>query len=176
MQGVRLKNGLTLPAHVVVFATGVRPFTDLAHDLHHEEDGSLTVDETLCAAPGVWAVGDIASYPAPEGRRRIEHWRVAQQQGRLAAKNMLGEHHAFDRVPFFWTTHFGTRFEYLGYAREWDSVKMLGSFEDKRFAVLYGEEGMLKAVLSCGENTATAELLVKMQQPMPLRQASEMLA
>jgi hypothetical protein len=86
---------------------------------------------------------------------------VAQQQGRLAAKNMLGEHHAFDRVPFFWTTHFGTRFEYLGYAREWDSVKMLGSFESKRFAVLYGEEGMLKAVLSCGENTATAELLVK---------------
>ncbi|HAT2611432.1 TPA: FAD-dependent oxidoreductase [Kluyvera intermedia] len=176
VQGVRLKNGITLPAHVVVFATGVRPFTDLAHDLHHEEDGSLTVDETLCAAPGVWAVGDIASYPAPEGRRRIEHWRVAQQQGRLAAKNMLGEHHAFDRVPFFWTTHFGTRFEYLGYAREWDSVKMLGSFESKRFAVLYGEEGMLKAVLSCGENTATAELLVKMQQPMPLRQASEMLA
>jgi NADPH-dependent 2,4-dienoyl-CoA reductase/sulfur reductase-like enzyme len=49
---------------------------------------------------------------------RIEHWRVAQQQGRLAAKNMLGEHHAFDRVPFFWTTHFGTRFEYLGYARD----------------------------------------------------------
>ena len=55
-------------------------------------------------------------------------------------------------------------------------VKMLGSFESKRFAVLYGEEGMLKVVLSCGENTATAELLVKMQQPMPLRQASEMLA
>lgn len=73
----------------------------LAHDLHHEEDGSLTVDETLCAAPGVWAVGDIASYPAPEGRRRIEHWRVAQQQGRLAAKNMLGEHHAFDQGAVF---------------------------------------------------------------------------
>lgn len=176
VQGVRLKNGKTLPAHVVVFATGVRPFTDLAHDLHHEEDGSLTVDETLCAAPDVWAVGDIASYPAPEGRRRIEHWRVAQQQGRLAAKNMLGEHSPFDRVPFFWTTHFGTRFEYLGYAREWDSVKMLGSFDDKRFAMLYGEEGMLKAVLSCGENTATAELLVKMQQPISLRDASEMLA
>lgn len=176
VQGVKLKNGHTLPAHVVVFATGVRPATELAHDLPHEQDGSLSVDETLSAAPDVWAVGDIASYPAPEGRRRIEHWRIAQQQGHIAALNMLGEHHAFDRVPFFWTTHFGTRFEYLGYAREWDSMKMLGSFDDKRFAVLYGEAGVLKAVLSCGEYSATAGLLLKMQQPVSLNVASEMLA
>ncbi len=176
VQSVRLKNGRTLPAHVVVFATGVRPFTDLAHDLHREDDGSLTVDETLNAAPDVWAVGDIASYPAPEGRRRIEHWRVAQQQGHLAAFNMLGEKRRFDQVPFFWTTHFGTRFEYLGYAPDWDSIKMLGSFDSKRFAVLYGEEGKLKAVLSSGEYTQTAALLMKMQQPLSLQAASEMLA
>lgn len=176
VQSVTLKNGRTLPAHVVVFATGVQPATELVHDLPHEKDGSLTVDETLSAAPDVWAVGDIASYPAPEGRRRIEHWRVAQQQGRIAAFNMLGEQRAFDRVPFFWTTHFGTRFEYLGYAREWDSMKMLGSFEDKRFAMLYGEEGVLKAVLSCGEYSETAGLLLKMQQPISMNAASQMLS
>ncbi|AZI88718.1 pyridine nucleotide-disulfide oxidoreductase [Kosakonia sp. CCTCC M2018092] len=176
VQGVALKDGRTIPAHVVVFATGVEPSTDLVGDLPHEEDGSLTVDEYLRAAPDIWAVGDIATYPAPEGPRRIEHWRVAQQQGRIAALNMLGESQPFDRVPFFWTTHFGTRFEYLGYAREWDSMKMLGSFENKRFAVLYGQEGMLKAVLSCGENTATAELVLKMQEPLTMRAASELLS
>lgn len=176
VQGVKLKDGRTLPVHVVVFATGVRPATDLAQDLPHEEDGSLTVDETLCVAPDVWAVGDIASYPAPEGRRRIEHWRVAQQQGRIAAFNILGEHRPFDRVPFFWTTHFGTRFEYLGYSREWDSMKILGSFDDKHFAVLYGEAGILKAVLSCGEYRATAGLVLKMQEPISLSAASEMLS
>ncbi len=175
VQHVQLKNGQTLPAHVVVFATGVRPSTDLVHDLHREEDGSLTVDETLSAAPDVWAVGDIASYPAPEGRRRIEHWRVAQQQGHLAALNMLGEERVFNQVPFFWTTHFGTRFEYLGYAPEWDSITMLGSFDSKRFAVLYGEEGVLKAVLSSGEYTETAALLLKMQQPLSVQAASDML-
>ena len=176
VQSLTLKDGRSVPAHVVVFATGVQPVTDMAHDLPHEKDGSLTVDETLSAAPDVWAVGDIASYPAPEGRRRIEHWRVAQQQGRLAALNMLGERHTFDRVPFFWTTHFGNRFEYLGYTREWDSMKMLGSFDNKRFAVLYGEEGVLKAVLSCGEYSETAGLLLKMQQPISMHAASEMLA
>ncbi|WLI78734.1 FAD-dependent oxidoreductase [Kosakonia sp. H02] len=176
VQGVTLKNGRTLPAQVVVFATGVQPATEMEHSLAQEEDGSLTVDETLRAAADIWAVGDIASYPAPEGRRRIEHWRVAQQQGRIAALNMLGAEQPFDRVPFFWTTHFGTRFEYLGYAREWDSMKMLGSFENKRFAVLYGQNGIVKAVLSCGENTATAGLLVKMQQPISMHAASEMLA
>lgn len=176
VEAVKLKDGRSLPAHVVVFATGVRPGIDLAPELPREEDGSLTVDETLRVAPNIWAVGDIASYPAPEGRRRIEHWRVAQQQGRLAALNMLGEHHAFDRVPFFWTTHFGTRFEYLGYCPEWESMKMLGSFDDKRFAVLYGEGGVLKAVLSCGEYTATAGLLMKMQEPVSMNAAAQMLA
>lgn len=176
VEAVKLKDGRSLPAHVVVFATGVRPGTDLAQDLSREKDGSLTVDETLRAAPDVWAVGDIASYPAPEGRRRIEHWRVAQQQGRIAGLNMLGEHHTFDRVPFFWTTHFGTRFEYLGFCREWDSMKMLGSFDDKQFAVLYGEQGMLKAVLSCGKYTATAGLILKMQEPVSMHAAAEMLA
>jgi len=176
VEAVKLKDGRLIPAHVVVFATGVRPGTDLAPELPREEDGSLTVDETLRVAPDVWAVGDIASYPAPEGRRRIEHWRVAQQQGRLAALNMLGEHHTFDRVPFFWTTHFGTRFEYLGYCREWESMKVLGSFDDKRFAVLYGEGGVLKAVLSCGEYTATAGLVLKMQEPVSINAAAAMMA
>ncbi|MGK9175280.1 FAD-dependent oxidoreductase [Yokenella regensburgei] len=176
VHSVVLKNGRTLPAHVVVFATGVTPSTAFVHDLHREEDGSLTVDEMLTAAPDVWAVGDIASYPAPEGRRRIEHWRVAQQQGHLAALNMMGAQHRFTQVPFFWTTHFGTRFEYLGYAADWDSTKMLGSFDSKRFAVLYGEEGILKAVLSSGEYTQTAALLLKMQRPLSLDAASEMFA
>ncbi|XTZ37509.1 FAD-dependent oxidoreductase [Salmonella enterica] len=176
VHSITLKDGRTLPAHVVVFATGVRPVTKLTAELQHEQDGSLIVDETLRAAPDVWAVGDIASYPAPEGRRRIEHWRVAQQQGRVAALNMLGEHHQFDRVPFFWTTHFGTRFEYLGYAPQWDSMKMLGSFEDKRFAVLYSEDGILKAVLSCGEYSKTAGLIVKMQQPISVNAAMSMLS
>lgn len=176
VERVRLKSGQTVPARVVVLATGVHPFTDFARDLPKQEDGSLVVDTSLQAAPDIWVAGDIASYPAPEGRRRIEHWRVAQQQGRLSALNMLGENHTFDRVPFFWTTHFGTRFEYLGYASEWDTTKMIGSFDNKRFAMLYGQEGMLKAVLSCGKNTATAGLLVKMQQPLSMDAAAQMLS
>ena len=53
---------------------------------------------------------------------------------------------------------------------------MIGSFDNKRFAMLYGQEGMLKAVLSCGKNTATAGLLVKMQQPLSLDAAAQMLS
>ena len=52
---------------------------------------------------------------------------------------------------------------------------MLGSFDSKRFAVLYGEEGVLKAVLSSGEYTETAALLLKMQQPLSVQAASDML-
>ncbi|MBS1206709.1 MAG: pyridine nucleotide-disulfide oxidoreductase [Proteobacteria bacterium] len=55
-------------------------------------------------------------------------------------------------------------------------MKMRGSFGDKRFVMLYGEEGMLKAVLSCGENRTTAGLLLKMQKPLSMKTASELLA
>jgi len=96
---------------------------------------------------------------------------VAQQQGRTAAKNMLGEGEKFDRVPFFWTAQFGTRYEYLGYAEEWDDYQLFGSLKDKKYVALYGQQGQLVAVTSCGLYTFTAGMVAKMQQPMTMQEA-----
>lgn len=175
VHSVKLKDGRQVAAEVVVFATGIKPVTGFTHTLAQEEDGSLRTNDRLEASAGIWAVGDIASYPAPEGVRRVEHWRVAQQQGRIAARNMLGKNEVFDRVPFFWTTHYGTRYEYLGHTKNWDNFKFIGSFAEKKFIALYGEAGVLKAVFSCGYYTGTAALLLRMQQPLTLEDAQEII-
>lgn len=168
---LRLKDGRRVKADVVLLATGIKPATSFIHDLTLEEDGSLKTDNYLRVAENVWAAGDIASFPSAQGVMRIEHYRVAHQQGRIAAFNMLDKQQAYQRVPFFWTAQFGTRYEYLGHAKEWDEYKRIGSLSEKRFIALYGQQGMLAAVCSCGMYTLTAALIEKMQQPLTMQQA-----
>lgn len=63
----------------------------------------------------VFAAGDVARFPYNEdGLIRVEHWQVAQQQGRVAAENMLGLQRPYSDVPFFWTVLFGMSLRYAG--------------------------------------------------------------
>lgn len=171
VSAVMLKSGQSLPADSVLLATGVVPATSFIHDIPLNDDGSLMTDAYLAVSNQVWSAGDIATFPNGAGNLRIEHWRVAQQQGRIAAKNMLGQKVVFDCVPFFWTAQFGTRYEYLGHAEQWDDYQLLGSLKEKKFVALYGQKGRLAAVASCGLYTFTAGLLLRMQQPVALNEA-----
>lgn len=170
VNAVRLKSGKQIEASLVLFATGVTPATSFIHDLPLEEDGSLLTDSQLRVADNIWVAGDIATYPSVRGPQRIEHYRVAHQQGRIAALNTLGKTQLYDRVPFFWTAHYGTRYEYLGHAEQWDDYRLLGSLQDKQFIAFYLREGMIAAVCSAGLYTLTAALVEEMQQPMTLAQ------
>lgn len=170
VRALRLKGGKTISTHLVLFATGVKPATDFSHDLTLQDDGSLLADAQLRVTDTIWVAGDIASYRTLNGTQRIEHYRVALQQGRIAALNMLGKGVIYDRVPFFWTAHYGTRYEYLGHAKEWDDYRLLGSLKDKRFMAFYCQQGIIAAVCSAGMYTLTAALVEAMQKPMTLEQ------
>ncbi len=174
VEAVELKDGSRVKTDVVLLATGVEPVTSFVHDLPLNDDGSLQVDEYLRAAEDIYAVGDIASFPLEGKSTRIEHWRVAQQQGRTAAKNMLGAREAFDRVPFFWTQHFGTRFEHLGNPQRWDKVDIIGSLEDQDFVALYGLKNHLVGVVATGRERTTGKLLLEMQHDLTLKQAHKL--
>lgn len=126
--GVELENGTVLEADVVVAGVGAVPRLELAKAAGLEIDGGVVVTATLeSSAPGIFAVGDIAAVPYPDGRRvRLEHWSAALNQGPAAAKNMLGAGQPYTKVPYFFSDQWDLGMEYRGYAPEWDSVVFRG--------------------------------------------------
>src|SRR2546426_2281344 len=101
-------NGLELECGCVVIGCGVTPDTMLAKaaGLELGANGGVRVGDTLeTSVPGIFAAGDIAEYDSPiHGRPlRIEHWDVAAEHGKTAARNMLGRRAPHDVVPYFFS-------------------------------------------------------------------------
>ena len=115
--GVELENDSTLKADLVLLGLGVTPCSELLKDFT-DDKGAVHVDEHMRVKDDIYAVGDIALAPTVLGPFRIEHWRVAMQQGMVAALAILGQPGAgMDRrVPFFWTGQFGKSLRYVGHA------------------------------------------------------------
>jgi NADPH-dependent 2,4-dienoyl-CoA reductase/sulfur reductase-like enzyme/nitrite reductase/ring-hydroxylating ferredoxin subunit len=166
VRAVVLNTGEQLPADLVLVGTGVSPATGFVQGIAHEEDGSLRVDDGMRVSEGLWAAGDIATFPLAGSLRRIEHWRVAQQQARVAAQNMLGGNEHYADVAYFWTYHFEKRIDYLGHAEQWDDIIYLGEPEDFDFIALICKDGQVAAVVGCQRERDTAMLAEKMRQPL----------
>ena len=158
---VMLEGGDHVPAELVLLGTGVAPATGFVEGLPLQTDGGVIVNAGMQAAPGLYAAGDIAVFPLHEGQEplRVEHWRVAQQHARIAAENMCGARHRYAGVPYFWTYHFGKRFEYIGHANEWDEVVVDGELDRQQFAALYMKDDKVVAVLACEREAQTARLI-----------------
>ncbi|WP_460160214.1 FAD-dependent oxidoreductase [Pseudomonas sp. S2_B10] len=171
VEGVLLDNGLRLAADLVLAGVGVHPATEPFDSLPREEDQSLRVDGGMRVSDGLWAIGDIATFPLSGQPTRIEHWRLAQQHARIAASNMLGgEEHYLD-VPFFWTYHFGKNYDYLGHAQEWDEVEFSGEPEQPPVIGLFAKDGIVVAAVACDKQRAMALLAERMKQPLRMKEA-----
>ena len=109
-------------------------------------------DKTCLAAPDVTAAGDVARWPNPRYGEvmRVEHWDNAVEQGAHAARRlMLTDEEAvpFTPVPWFWSDQYDRKVQLAGRPRPDDEVTLVdGLFEERRFAVIYGREGLLTAV------------------------------
>ena len=175
VEAVLLDNGLRLSADLVVAGVGVHPATEAFASLPREKDQSLRVDDGMRVGEGLWAIGDIATFPLSGQPQRIEHWRLAQQHARIAAANMLGGHEHYLDVPFFWTWHFGKNYEYLGHAEQWDEVEFMGEPEQPPFIGLFGKNGIVVAAVACEKERAMATLAERMKQPLSIEEAWQLI-
>ena len=158
-----LDDGSAVEVDLVVAGIGVAPRVSLAREAGlavagEDEGGGILVDARLeTSAPGVFAVGDVASYPdAHVGRRvRVEHWVHAERQGQHVARVLMGEAQDYADPPFFWSAHFDTGLRYLGHVGRIEDAEVDGSVEGREFAMRLRGEGREEAFVTCNRDPET---------------------
>jgi len=163
---ISLSDGSRIEADFTLAGVGARPCIDLARDAGLSIDRGVAVDEYLqTSAPGIFAAGDIARYPAHfSGERiRVEHWVAAERQGQTAARNLLGQREIFRTVPFFWTQQYDVAVNYTGHADSWDSIAVEGEIAQRNCAVSYvrGGRTIAMATISRDLQSLKTELMLE---------------
>ncbi|GAA5160124.1 NAD(P)/FAD-dependent oxidoreductase [Ornithinimicrobium tianjinense] len=168
-----LSDGSTVTADALVVGIGVRPRVRLAEQagLTIAEDGGVAVDETLRTSdPHVWAAGDIASEDHPVlGRRvRVEHWDVARQQGRHAARAILGDDAAYRTMPYFYTDQYDLGMEYVGSPGPdgYDRAVIDGDVAGRVLTVRYVKDGTVVAAMQINDWDAMDGLRQAVGRPL----------
>jgi 3-phenylpropionate/trans-cinnamate dioxygenase ferredoxin reductase subunit len=151
LRAVRLSDGTTLPADVVVVGIGTV---------------GNTIEVDACGrseTPGVYACGDLASWWRPSLQRhtRVEHWTSAAGQARAVAAAIVGEFTPYDEAPYFWSDQFGLRLQHIGHAGTWHAVEIDGG-EDS-FTVRYLDpDGRLLSALAANSSSQLRTLRLEL--------------
>ena len=172
-ESVVLDDGSRLDAELVVAGIGVTPNLELAKAAGLRLDNGLAVNEFLeTSASGVFAAGDVARWPDAysDVRLRIEHWVVAERQGQVVARNMLGHRDRFDDIPFFWSAHYDKlSIHYTGHAEKWDSIKIEGDVSKLDCAVSYMVSGKHRAVATINRDRRSLLAEVELETELLLK-------
>ncbi|MEW1795966.1 FAD-dependent oxidoreductase [Streptomyces niveus] len=153
---VTLADGHELAADAVVVGIGARPATAwlAGSGIATGPEGAVTADDRLRASwPGVYAVGDCASFPSARYGERlmVHHWDNALQGPRTVAADIVGEsHEPYDPVPYFWSEQFGRFVQYAGHHARADTLLWRGDPASAAWSVLWLRDGALVALLTVG--------------------------
>ena len=153
--GVRISTAAgDVDADVLVVGVGTVPNTELAEQAGLPAGHGIEVDECFAtAAPGIYAIGDVAAQHLPgHGRRvRVEHHDTAIRHGRVAARNMLGQREPFGDVHWFWSDQFDHTISSAGLIPGSDGPGELvirGSLEQRSFSAFSLDGDRVRAVIS----------------------------
>ncbi|HTD84370.1 MAG TPA: FAD-dependent oxidoreductase [Gemmatimonadaceae bacterium] len=172
-KSVVLDDGSRLGADIVIAGVGVRPRLELAGSAGLTLDNGLAVNEFLeTNVKGIFAAGDVARWPDAysDVRLRIEHWVVAERQGQVVARNMLGDRDRFDDIPFFWSAHYDKlSIAYIGHADRWDETRIDGDVMQMDCEVSYMVAGKRRAVATINRDRMNLVAEVELETALLLK-------
>uniref|UniRef100_A0A2N9IDC6 monodehydroascorbate reductase (NADH) n=1 Tax=Fagus sylvatica TaxID=28930 RepID=A0A2N9IDC6_FAGSY len=119
---VKLKDGRVLEADIVVVGVGGRPLTTLFKGQVEEEKGGIKTDSFFkTSVPGVYAVGDVATFPLKlyNELRRVEHVDHARKSAEQAVKAIKACEEGktveeYDYLPYFYSRSFDLSWQFYG--------------------------------------------------------------
>jgi len=178
VEAVRLADGSTIAADVVLVAVGVAPATEWLAESGLVIDNGIVCDATCLAAPGIVAAGDIARWPNPlfDGElMRLEHWTNATEQGVAAAERLLASDDdavPFAPVPFVWSDQYDVKIQVAGHVRGDDDIEVVdGSIETRRFVAACGRNGRLTGAVAFSRPRPLMQLRRMIQEQVPFDDA-----
>ena len=171
--GVRLADGRHVEADTVIIGVGITPNSQLAAEAGLTIDNGILVDAQLRSSdPDIHAAGDVANafHPLLGKHIRVEHWANALHQPQAAAKAMLGQDVAYDRVPYFFTDQYDLGMEYSGYVEPdgYDEVIFRGDTGRREFVAFWlGPAGRILAGMNVNiwDASDAIQALVRAGQP-----------
>ncbi|MFT5888202.1 MAG: 3-phenylpropionate/trans-cinnamate dioxygenase ferredoxin reductase subunit [Zhongshania sp.] len=150
VEGVRLADGTTVPADLVLIGVGVIPNIELAEAAGLSIDNGIVVDEFARTSDhDIVAAGDCTNHYNPIYKRqlRLESVQNATDQSKIAAKTLCGKLEAYNALPWFWSDQYDLKLQIAGLSQGFDQVVIRGDSENSRsFAAFYFCEGRFIAV------------------------------
>jgi len=137
---VRLADGTTIPADIVLVGIGAVPNTQLATSAGLALDNGILVDaQGRSSNPDIFGVGDVANAETPAlGQRvRVEHWANALDRPPSVAKGLLGKAGDFDKLPFFFSDQYDLGLEYSGRSGREDDLVVRGDLDGREYVAFW---------------------------------------
>jgi 3-phenylpropionate/trans-cinnamate dioxygenase ferredoxin reductase subunit len=168
---VRTSSGAAAEGDFVVVGVGVMPRVELAGGAGLELENGVVVDQTLRTShPDVFAAGDVAAawHPFYSRRIRVEHWANALNQGPAAARAMLGDQGAYDRLPYFFSDQYEVGMEYSGYASGSEQVVIRGELASGEFVAFWldGERVVAGMNVNVWDVNQHVQALIRSRRPV----------
>jgi len=153
-------SGAHIPCDLAIVGIGVAPVVDFLEGSGLAVNNGITTDE-LCRTglPDIFAAGDVANWwhPMLRERLRVEHFDHADNQGKAAARSMLGRGEPYAPTLYFWSDQYDLSLEYAGHATRWDQIVLRGNPDQRSFCAFYLQEGHIKACLSVNRSADLAK-------------------
>jgi 3-phenylpropionate/trans-cinnamate dioxygenase ferredoxin reductase subunit len=150
VEGVRLADGSTVRADLVIIGVGVIPNIELAEAAGLTIDNGIAVDEFATTNDAdIVAAGDCTNHynPIYQRKLRLESVQNATDQAKIAAKSICGKPEAYSALPWFWSDQYDLKLQIAGLSQGFDEVIIRGdSAQGRSFAAFYFCKGRFIAV------------------------------